>query len=421
MALIVEIKVPSPGESITEAELHQWFVTDGDLVLKDQELGEIESDKATLPLLAPESGKITIRTAAGSTVKIGEIVASIDTSAKMPTTKSSHKPLHQPTPPTEKIHLQQVVSEPKNIAPTHTEISNERKVKVTPLAREIMAANGLSVEDIINGLRKLGREEVEKVINAGIPSVIPEKPTNARVEKKEKLSQLRKKLSQRLVSVKNETAMLTTFNEVDMSAVMQLRERYKQAFTEKYGVKPGLMSFFTRAAAIALREFPKVNSQLDGEEMLSFDYADISIAVQTDKGLMVPVIRNAESKSLAEIESELARLAKKARENRLGLEEMAGGTFTITNGGVFGSLMSTPILNPPQSAILGMHNIVDRPVAINGRVEIRPMMYLALSYDHRIIDGRDSVSFLVRIKHLIEHPVDMLFPGTDSEKTLMGL
>ena len=320
---------------------------------------------------------------------------------------------------------------PSPIAKTSAEPSGSPsdydKIKITPLAKKVMTENDLSVEDVINGLRRLKREDVEAVLGASAAAgasgtgVNGLKKPASRESKSERMSSLRRKLSERLVSVKNETAMLTTFNEVDMKPIMDLRRKYQTRFVDKYGIKLGMMSFFLKACSVALQEFPNVNAMLDGENMVTHEYADISVAVSTPKGLMVPVIRNVESLGLAEIESALADLAEKARTDKISIPEMSGGTFTVTNGGVFGSMMSTPIINPPQSAILGMHNILERPVAIDGQVVIRPMMYVALSYDHRVIDGKESVSFLVRVKQLLENPTDMLFGGSNGEKALLGI
>jgi 2-oxoglutarate dehydrogenase E2 component (dihydrolipoamide succinyltransferase) len=293
----------------------------------------------------------------------------------------------------------------------------EKSVKITPVAKKLMQAENLNLEDILSGLRKITKQDVESVIN---PTELSD-DNEARHEERERMSSLRRKVSERLVAVKNETAMLTTFNEVDMSEVMRIRSENKVAFIEKYGVKPGMMSFFTRAAALALREFPQVNAYIDGDEFVKHNYADIGIAVQTPKGLMVPVVRNADKLGIPQLELAIQTLAEKARNKKISVDELSGGTFSITNGGVFGSMLSTPIINPPQSAILGMHNILDRPVAINGQVEIRPMMYLALSYDHRIIDGKESVGFLLKIKELIEHPERMLYSGKSAEQHLLGL
>lgn len=395
--MLIDIKIPSPGESITEVELAKWHVTDGDLVKKDQELAEVESDKATLPILAEQSGRISIKVLAGKTVSPGTIACTIDTSVDLPkATETEKKPL-QKTP------------EPEHVVSSEADTKNE--IKVTPVAQAMMDEHNLSVDDILNGLKHISSREVNLVLNKK-DSVQHEtnSPVNSfdRTEDVQKMTQLRKKLSKRLVAVKNETAMLTTFNEVNMQNIATIRKTYNERFLAKYGVKLGFMSFFTLAAAKALTEFPMVNSFIGDEEIITPNYVDVAIAVSAPKGLVVPVVRNANKKPLHTIEQEIAMLAEKARNNRLSIEEMTGGTFTITNGGVFGSLLSTPILNPPQSAILGMHNIVDRPVAENGQVVIRPMMYVALSYDHRIIDGKDSVSFLVRVKEYIEHPEGLL-------------
>jgi len=421
--MIIEIKIPSPGESITEVEIANWLVEDGAAVEKDQELAEVESDKATLPLLAAESGKIKILAKANTPIKVGSVACTIDseatgTPAKAPEVKAVKA--EATTKPSESQPTAKAIEAVK-AASTST---LDEKVKVSPLARQMMAAEVLSVDDIINGLKRIGKHEVE-LAKAGLSqggAVVPATPTEAhRSEDRNRMSSLRRKLAQRLVAVKNETAMLTTFNEVDMSRVMELRKAYGKEFQEKHGVKVGFMSFFTKAVVEALKQHPSVNSMLDGEEIITPHYYDIAIAVQTPKGLMVPVIRNAETLSLADIERRIGELAEKARTGKISLEEMTGGTFTITNGGVFGSMMSTPIINPPQSAILGMHNILDRPVAIDGQVVILPMMYVALSYDHRVIDGKDSVSFLIRVKRLLENPTDMLFGGSSGEKILLEI
>ena len=408
--MALEIKIPSPGESITEVELASWFVEDGALVTKNQEIGEIESEKATLPLIAVESGQLKILIQEGETVEVGVVVASIDTSVEVsdvPAEKPADTPAETPaeTPPE------------KTTAP-----AQQTRVKVTPVAKQMMDKEGLSVEDILEGLRKISAGDVKQVIqNRSTPSLPQKAGASSREEERKKVSQLRKKISERLVAVKNETAMLTTFNEADMSGIMSIRKKYQEQFVEKYGIKLGFMSFFTKAVTEALRQFPTVNSYLDGEEVVSPKYSDIGIAVQTDKGLMVPVIRNAESMSLAELEQQIADLATRSRKARLGIEEMSGGTFTISNGGIYGSMLSTPILNPPQSAILGMHNILERPVAINGKVEVRPMMYIALSYDHRVIDGKDSVGFLMTVKALLEEPVRLIFGEQAPEQFLLDI
>jgi 2-oxoglutarate dehydrogenase E2 component (dihydrolipoamide succinyltransferase) len=413
--MVIEIKIPSPGESITEAQLANWFVNDGDYVEKDQEVAEIESDKATLPLIASESGTIQILVKAGEVIKIGTVACKINTDVKRPDNVVSKKQTELvPETVNEKVEKAQEQKKENALNDWYS------KVKISPVAKSLMDENNLSVEDIINGLQRITKSDIEKVINnKTIPSEIKVN-TGKRNEARKQMSQLRKKLSERLVAVKNQTAMLTTFNEVDMSEVMGIRKKYQAKFEEKHGIKLGFMSFFVKASALALKLHPNVNSMIDGDAIVTPEYADIAIAVQTEKGLMVPILRNAESLSLAEIELKIAELATKSRSGRISIEEMTGGTFTITNGGVFGSLLSTPILNPPQSAILGMHNIADRPVALNGQVVIRPMMYIALSYDHRIIDGKDSVGFLVHLKQFIENPVKLLFEGDDPEKKLLG-
>lgn len=420
--MIVEIKVPTPGESITEVEIANWLVSDGDLVEKNQELAEVESDKATLALVATESGKIGNMVSAGTTVKVNSVACTIDTSFSSAETGMSAKPVEQTLQPKPE---KQPVPE-KTVVPAALPVAEEMKqVKVSPVARQIMAEHHLNIEDVVNGLRRISAADVKLAMNVqenqNVIGALPHDSVSSRGAERQKMSQLRKKLSQRLVAVKNETAMLTTFNEVDMSEVMNLRSKYNKEFQEKYGVKLGFMSVFIKAASIALKVHPMVNSMIEGDDFVIPDYVDVSVAVQTPKGLMVPVIRNVESLSLSEIELHLKELAEKARTGKISLEEMTGGTFTITNGGVFGSMLSTPLINPPQSGILGMHNIVERPVAVNGKVEIRPMMYVALSYDHRIIDGKDSVGFLKKVKELIESPVQLLTRGVEPEKLILGL
>ncbi len=407
--MILELKIPSPGESITEVELASWFVENGDTVSKDQEIGEIESEKATLPLIAGDSGKVELLADAGDTVNVGAVVCKIDTSVKVAAKKTKEKP--QEEVPKE---------EPPKKELTTTTKEDPAIVKVTPVARKMMEEQGLEVDDIIQGLQKITASDVEKVLNIG-NSASSLKVEASRETERIKVSQLRKKISERLVAVKNETAMLTTFNEVDMSSVMAIRKKYQDKFVEKHEIKLGFMSFFTKAVTEALKQYPTVNSFLDNDEIVSPGYCDIGIAVTTDKGLMVPVIRNTETMGLAEIEIRILELAGKARKNRISMDDMSGGTFTITNGGIFGSMLSTPILNPPQSGILGMHNIVERPVAVNGKVEIRPIMYLALSYDHRVIDGRDSVGFLKTVKEYIENPTALLFNGGDAVSLLLDI
>ncbi len=413
--MVIEIKIPTPGESITEVEIATWFVEDGDYVQKDQELAEIESDKATLPLLAEKAGKIKILLSETATpIAVGAVACTIDTDAKAPANIESKKPVQEPVGEEKTIETKH--EEEKTISVRST---TEEKAKITPLAKKLMEENNLSVDDIINGLRKITTKEVRQVIEFAPQASL--KKEVSRNESRERMSSLRRKISERLVAVKNETAMLTTFNEIDMSAVIELRKKHQKAFIDQHGIKLGFMSFFTKAATIALNHFPKINSYIDGEEMVSPDFNDVGIAVQTDKGLMVPIIRNAETLSLADIELQIVELAKKARSFKLNPQEMTGGTFTITNGGVFGSLLSTPILNPPQSGILGMHNIIERPIAINGEVVVRPMMYVALSYDHRIVDGRESVGFLVKLKELIEAPHKIVFETQDPERSLLGI
>ena len=391
--MILEMKVPSPGESITEVEIATWLVSDGEYVEKDQVIAEVDSDKATLELPAEESGSITLKAEEGDSVDVGQVVCLIDTSADNNLTSSNLK---------EEVKSKPEIINSKNQPITKSHIAS-------PSAKKIISENNLNITEIV-GSGKDGRITKEDVINSkpsmGSPSV-----NKNRKETRTKLSMLRRKVSERLVSVKNETAMLTTFNEVDMSAIFDLRSKYKEEFKEKHSVGLGFMSFFTLAVVRALKQFPAVNSMIDGREMISYDYCDISIAVSGPKGLMVPVIRHAENMSFMEVESEVKRLAVRARDSKITVDEMTGGTFTISNGGVFGSMLSTPILNPPQSGILGMHNIVERPVAINGKVEIRPIMYLALSYDHRIIDGKESVGFLVAVKEALENPVEHLMSG----------
>lgn len=409
--MALEIKIPSPGESITEVELASWFVEDGALVSKNQEVGEIESEKATLPLIAEQAGQLKILVEAGETVNVGTIVASIDTSVEV-TTATEETSTIVPEPEVNELKANNIQ------ASTSGEAAN---VKATPVAKKMMEEEGFSIDDIVSGLRKISASDVKKVMQQGSAAPLPEKRQATRDQERKKVSQLRKKISERLVAVKNETAMLTTFNEADMSTIMAIRKKHQDKFVEAHGIKLGFMSFFTKAVTEALKRYPSVNSYLDGDEIVSPDYCDIAIAVQTDKGLMVPVLRNAEVLGLAEIELGIADLAGRARKARLGIEEMSGGTFTISNGGIYGSMLSTPILNPPQSGILGMHNIIQRPIAINGKVEVRPMMYIALSYDHRVIDGKDSVGFLKTIKEFIEEPTRMIFGSDSAEQHLLEI
>ncbi len=411
---MIEIKIPSPGESITEVEISNWLVENGDYVEKDQEIAEIESDKATLPLMASENGKIEILAPAGETIKVGSIACKIDTSVK-----PSVSEVIKETESKEQESKSKLIELDKSTV-KNTEYN---KVKISPVAQKLMQENSINVDDVISGLKRIGKNEVERVISqkTGTVGFQTQKLEGSRDVERKKISQLRKKLSERLVSVKNETAMLTTFNEVDMTEVIALRKKFQKQFTEKHGTKLGFMSFFTKAVTIALKSFPTVNSQIDGDEVIFPDYSDIGIAVQTPKGLMVPVVRNAETMNLAELEIEIKRLADKGRAGIISIDDLSGGTFTITNGGVFGSMLSTPILNPPQSGILGMHNIQERPIAVNGKVEIRPMMYIALSYDHRTIDGKDSVGFLVKVKELLESPYKMLLSEKSADEVLLNL
>ena len=386
--MLLEMKVPSPGESISEVEIATWLVEDGEYVEKDQEIAEVDSDKATLALPAEVSGAIKIVVEEGETVAVGDIVCIIDTSVKG---EAKAKPV-------DSVEKASVATAPKS--------NVSLDAKATPLAKEYIKQNDVSPSDV-TGTGEGGKILKEDVIEA-MEGVKTDGPRG--IERK-KMSMLRRKVAQRLVSVKNDTAMLTTFNEVDMSPINAIRKEYKEVFKEKYGVNLGFMSFFTKAVTTALMEYPDVNAMIDGKEVQYHNYADISIAVSAPKGLMVPVIRNAELMNFQELESEVKRLAIKARDGKITPDEMIGGTFTITNGGVFGSMLSTPIINPPQSAILGMHNIVERPVAVDGKVEIRPIMYIALSYDHRIIDGRESVGFLCRVKECLEDPITHLLGG----------
>lgn len=403
----LEMKVPSPGESISEVEIAAWLVSDGDYVEKDQAIAEVDSDKATLELPAEESGIVTLKAAEGDVVKVGQVVCLIDTSATKPND-----------------FLSSNISEVKKEAVLAPEVETKQNYEFektyasgipSPAAAKIMSEYQISDKEI-KGSGKDGRitkQDVLESLKFGISS--------NRTTRREKMSMLRRKIAERLVAVKNETAMLTTFNEVNMRPIMDLRAKHKDAFAKKHEVNLGFMSFFTKAVTEALQLFPSVNGQIDGTDMIFHDYSDIGIAVSSPKGLMVPVVRNAEKLSLVEIEKEIKRLAIKARDGKITPEEMTGGTFTITNGGVFGSMLSTPIINPPQSAILGMHNIVERPVAINGKVEIRPIMYLALSYDHRIIDGKESVGFLVFIKEMLEKPETMMKGKINSFDKLFDL
>lgn len=406
----VEVKVPSPGESISEVEIASWLVADGDYVEKDQEIAEIDSDKATLALPAEESGVISLIAEEGEEVSVGQVIATIDTDAAAPEGDSA--------PKAEKEESKQEETKKEAAPAPSSEPKKESYAtgSASPAAKKIIDEKGLDPAKI-SGTGRDGRITKEDAIKA---EASMGSPTNsARPSSTSRMSSLRRKLAKRLVSVKNETAMLTTFNEVNMQPIFDLRKEYKEDFKAKHGVSLGFMSFFTLAVTRALKEFPQVNSMIDGDNLVSFDYADVSIAVSGPKGLMVPVLRNAENMSFAGVEKEIKRLATRVRDGEITVDEMTGGTFTITNGGVFGSMLSTPIINPPQSAILGMHNIVERPVAENGEVVIRPVMYVALSYDHRVIDGRESVGFLVTVKEALENPAELLM---DNEiKKALGL
>lgn len=399
--MVLEMKVPSPGESITEVEIAEWLVQDGDYVEKDQAIAEVDSDKATLELPAEESGVITLKAEEGDAVAVGEVVCLIDTSAA--------KPEGDAAPAEEK--KEEIKEEPvKAEAPKAEEPKKETYASGTPspAARKILDEKGIDAASV-SGTGRDGRITKDDAVKA-VPSMGTPTGSN-RGESRSKLSMLRRKVAERLVSAKNETAMLTTFNEVDMSPIFALRKQYKEEFKEKHGVSLGFMSFFTKAVIRALQMYPAVNSMIDGKEMITYDFCDISIAVSGPKGLMVPVIRNAENLTFRGVESEVKRLAIRARDGQITVDEMTGGTFTISNGGVFGSMLSTPIINPPQSGILGMHNIVERPIAKDGQVVIAPIMYVALSYDHRIIDGRESVGFLVAVKEALESPEELLMDG----------
>lgn len=404
---MLKITVPPVGESITEVTIARWNKKTGDYVEMDELLCELESDKATFELNAEVAGVLKVLGNEGDTLKVGAPIAEIDENAPKPE-KSDAPAVPEAKTPVAKTQTEKPVAEPT--APV--------KSIPSPAAGKILAEKGIA-PSAVKGTGKDGRITKWDALQADLTVV--ENETKERAENRVKMTQLRKTVSRRLVAAKNETAMLTTFNEVDMKPIMDLRARYKNEFKESHGVNLGFMSFFTKAVCVALKEFPAVNAYIDGEEIIYHDYCDVSIAVSAPKGLVVPVIRNAESLTLAGIEAEVARLAGKARDNKLSLEEMTGGTFTITNGGVFGSMLSTPIINPPQSAILGMHNIVERPVVKDGQIVVRPIMYVALSYDHRIIDGRESVGFLVKVKQCLENPHLLLSSGKELDKILLGL
>jgi 2-oxoglutarate dehydrogenase E2 component (dihydrolipoamide succinyltransferase) len=428
--MIIDVKVPSPGESINEVQLANWLVEDGSFVEKDIEIAEIDSDKATLSIAATDSGRIQFLVKAGDRINVGSVIARIDTVAKASSVskppeskKPEVLPRKEPVPVREERK-----EEPKPEVPAMGKsIEPEIKPHLSPLAKKLLAANGLNEADLVEFIRnyRFSKPDIEFFISEKehpkAAERTPVKWGGTRDTERKKMSTLRLKLAERLVAVKNETAMLTTFNEVNMSAIMAIRETYKDAFKANFGISLGFMSFFIKAVTEALQYFPQVNAQVDGDEVEYHNFVDMGIAVSTPKGLMVPVLRNAETMTIPEIELKVKELATKTRDNKITLDEMKGGTFTITNGGVFGSMLSTPILNPPQSAILGMHNIVDRPIAVNGQVEIHPIMYVALSYDHRIIDGSESVTFLVKVKEMLENPARMLFRGSDPVQNLLGI
>ncbi len=437
--MMIDIKVPEAGESITQVELAKWLVEEGEYVEKDQEIAEIDSDKATLTINADGAGTIKIIIEEGATIEPGKVVGQIDTSAEK-TQKNTGKQKTEVS----KVDSVKTTEEPaakEQDKPSASEQTkepvsskDEKDVTISPQAKKLLDEWDINPEKVIDNpnSKRITKKDILRAISEQVHKgssepesehvkSIPSSWEGSRTSETIKMTTLRRKIAERLVSVKNETAMLTTFNEVDMLPVMQLRNKYKVQFEKKYGVKPGFMSFFVKAVTSSIPFFRQVNGQIEDGKIILPDYADIGIAVSTPKGLMVPVIRDAQKKSLAELENEIAQMARKARDNKITIEELTGGTFSITNGGVFGSMLSTPIINPPQSAILGMHNIVERPVAVNGKVEIRPIMYVALSYDHRIIDGKESVGFLVKVKQFLENPVSMIYPGQNPEEMLLGL
>jgi len=416
---MVDIKVPTVGESINEVTLLKWVKNDGEYVDRDEVIAELESEKATFEVNAEKAGVLKTQAKEGDTLKIGDQLATIDDAAAKPTNGKPQPAEKKEAAPKVEVDKPAVIQpEQKSSTAPVTTVTND--VKATPVAAAMIAEKKVDPKSIqpsgFNG--RIMKQDVMEALSH--PGKVTQQQLFSRNEKRERMSQLRKTIARRLVESKNSTAMLTTFNEADMSAIMEIRSKYKDKFKEAHGVGLGFMSFFAKACCIALQEWPAVNGYIDGDYLVYHDYCDISIAVSTPRGLTVPVIRNVESLSMADVEKKVIELANKARDNKLTLEELQGGTFTITNGGVFGSLMSTPIINLPQSAILGMHKIQERPMAVNGQVVIKPMMYLALSYDHRIIDGRESVSFLVRVKELLENPSQLLI-GRDPVKTLLEL
>ena len=402
--MILEMKVPSPGESITEVEIAQWLVADGDYVEKDQAIAEVDSDKATLELPAEVSGTISLKAEEGDAVEVGQVVCLIDTDGQPK--EGAASVAEAPTAENKKQEVEVAAPAAASTYATGT---------ASPAAKKILSEKGIN-PSTIQGTGRDGRVTKQDAIDA-VPSMGTPPAHGVRATQRKKMSMLRRKVAERLVSAKNETAMLTTFNEANMSHIFALRNEYKEKFKEKHGVGLGFMSFFTKAVVRALQEYPDVNSMIDGDHQIKYDYCDISVAVSGPKGLMVPVVRHAEELSFRGVEAEIKRLAIRARDGQITVDEMTGGTFTISNGGVFGSMLSTPIINPPQSGILGMHNIIERPIAVDGKVEIHPMMYLALSYDHRIVDGRESVGFLVAVKEALENPVELLM-NNDIQKAL---
>ena len=402
--MILEMKVPSPGESITEVEIAQWLVADGDYVEKDQAIAEVDSDKATLELPAEVSGTISLKAEEGDAVEVGQVVCLIDTDGQPK--EGAASVAEAPTAENKKQEVEVAAPAAASTYATGT---------ASPAAKKILSEKGIN-PSTIQGTGRDGRVTKQDAIDA-VPSMGTPPAHGVRDTQRKKMSMLRRKVAERLVSAKNETAMLTTFNEANMSPIFALRNEYKEKFKEKHGIGLGFMSFFTKAVVRALQEYPDVNSMIDGDHQIKYDYCDISVAVSGPKGLMVPVVRHAEELSFRGVEAEIKRLAIRARDGQITVDEMTGGTFTISNGGVFGSMLSTPIINPPQSGILGMHNIIERPIAVDGKVEIHPMMYLALSYDHRIVDGRESVGFLVAVKEALENPVELLM-NNDIQKAL---
>ena len=406
------MKVPSPGESITEVEIATWLVQDGDYVEKDQPIAEVDSDKATLELPAEQSGIITLKAEEGEVVQVGQVVCLIDMDAAKPAGSAAlaeEKPKEEPKAEVKK-------EEPAPVKAEAPKVETYAAQTPSPAAKKILDEKGISASQV-TGSGRDGRITKDDAVTASVPAMGSAPAGGNRAQTTTKLSVLRRKIAARLVSVKNETAMLTTFNEVDMSEIFRIRKQYKEEFAAKHGIGLGFMSFFTKAVTRALKLYPDVNASIDGDFKINYDFADISIAVSGPKGLMVPVLRNAENMTLRGVEANIKDLATKVRDGKITVDEMTGGTFTITNGGTFGSMMSTPIINPPQSAILGMHNIIQRPVAVDGQVVIRPMMYVAMSYDHRIIDGKESVGFLVAVKEAIDNPVEFLMDG-DERKAL---